>query len=286
MSPPGDGGLEGDVASKLYGEYENHEYDNGGKNDWHYVTLSMSPSGTGITWTNRAGVSWTLTPGSTPGDGVGSDLGVKADCPYFHEDYATARVDWDQHGRVVRVMGPGGEWYDRVDMEELGDDRGGMSMGTEITWTRIRKSTDRLQGSWDDGRGGVTVTGSEGRFVDDPDNVHELSDNEDGTLSVRGFTLTKLVGAVATWSGMGMEITWTRVEQPTDRLQGSWDDGRGGVTISGSEGRFVDDPDIVHEITDSDGTLCVRGFTLTEVIPEQALWSGMGMEVKWNRKTY
>jgi hypothetical protein len=49
----------------LLGNYENHLYDKGGKNDWHYVTINKADDTT-LKWSNRAGVSWTLT--TTPDD--------------------------------------------------------------------------------------------------------------------------------------------------------------------------------------------------------------------------
>mmetsp|Transcript_25554 Transcript_25554/g.52403 ORF Transcript_25554/g.52403 Transcript_25554/m.52403 type:complete len:333 (+) Transcript_25554:163-1161(+) len=44
----------------LVGKYECHLYDGGGKNDWHYVTISQEAPGR-FRWRNRAGASWGLT---------------------------------------------------------------------------------------------------------------------------------------------------------------------------------------------------------------------------------
>merc|ERR1711957_675230 len=82
---------------------------------------------------------------------------------------------------------------------------------------------DRLQGLWDDSKGGtVEVIGSEGRFSDS--GVHPISESA-GQLCTRGFTLVKFDEPVATWNGMGMEISWTR-KSKLDRLQGLWDDSK------------------------------------------------------------
>ena len=54
------------TSGDLIGDYECHLYDQKGKNDWHYVTISKVNEST-LMWTNRAGVSWplTLTPDKT-----------------------------------------------------------------------------------------------------------------------------------------------------------------------------------------------------------------------------
>ena len=52
--------LAASPAASLVGLYECHQYDGGGKNDWHYVTISEEAPGR-FNWRNRAGVSWSLT---------------------------------------------------------------------------------------------------------------------------------------------------------------------------------------------------------------------------------
>ncbi|MEM9164810.1 MAG: hypothetical protein AAGC54_17305, partial [Cyanobacteria bacterium P01_F01_bin.4] len=90
------------------GEYENHLYDQGGKNDWHYVTITQDPANpNALRWTNRAGVSWTLTPTTHQ-----TILSVGQDCPYHAQGYTQAMVKWS-NGQVVGLMGPGNELYDR-----------------------------------------------------------------------------------------------------------------------------------------------------------------------------
>lgn len=97
------------VLSLFLGEYENHLYDQGGKNNWHYVTISWdTTNNNALRWTNRAGVSWTLTPTSNK-----EILAVGQDCPYYSRGYTQAIVQWDNNGQVTGLLGPGNEPYDR-----------------------------------------------------------------------------------------------------------------------------------------------------------------------------
>ncbi|GEM_PF-2798683 len=91
----------------LLGAYENRKYGDS-KNDWHYVTLSAAGKDT-LSWSNRAGVSWTLTATSDP-----NTWSVGADSPYFGRGHRSADVEFHADGRVIRLTGPGGEWYYRV----------------------------------------------------------------------------------------------------------------------------------------------------------------------------
>merc|ERR1740130_2126745 len=66
---------------KLAGQYECHKYDDEeGKNEWHYadVTVADGPH-PALTWTNRAGVSWSLSLQEKDF----AALDVAQDCPYF-----------------------------------------------------------------------------------------------------------------------------------------------------------------------------------------------------------
>ncbi len=94
------------VDPSLLGNYENHLYDNGGKNDWHYVTISQVDDST-LKWTNRAGVSWTLTMTSEK-----TKLNVGEDCPYFQEGYKQATVVW-KGDQVSGLLGPWNELYQK-----------------------------------------------------------------------------------------------------------------------------------------------------------------------------
>lgn len=86
---------------ELAGSYECHAYDEGGKNDWHYVTIEQSET---FTWKNKAGASWTLNRTDHP-----LILAVGEDCPYF-EETKTALFTC-KGGEVVSVAGPGNEPY-------------------------------------------------------------------------------------------------------------------------------------------------------------------------------
>ena len=73
------------------GTYENHEYDGGGKNDWHYATLLASEDGRSLTWSNRAGYSWGMTPSACAQSVPRSsrpcvELVVGTDSPYHTSD--------------------------------------------------------------------------------------------------------------------------------------------------------------------------------------------------------
>jgi hypothetical protein len=68
------------VDDAILGQYECHLYDQGGKNDWHYVTVSKANETT-LNWANRAGVSWTLTITSDK-----TKLNVGQECPYYNFD--------------------------------------------------------------------------------------------------------------------------------------------------------------------------------------------------------
>ena len=95
------------LKEKLVGSYENHQYDKGGKNAWHYVKLEDADKNR-VRWSNRAGVSWTLS--LTEDRTV---LLVGQENPYFASGYRRARVEWNANGTVKRIQGPGNEWYDR-----------------------------------------------------------------------------------------------------------------------------------------------------------------------------
>ncbi len=94
-------------AQELTGTYENHLYDRSGKNNWHYVTIAEIDS-TRLKWTNREGVSWTLTLTADQ-----NSLSVGRDCPYYASGYRTATVQRNSNGRVTAILGPGNEPYQR-----------------------------------------------------------------------------------------------------------------------------------------------------------------------------
>jgi hypothetical protein len=94
-------------VTALLGKYENHQYDAGGKNNWHYVTITKIDDKK-IKWTNRAGVSWTLTITDDK-----NKLAVGSDCTYYNRGYKTATVKYDANGVVKSINGPNNEPYDR-----------------------------------------------------------------------------------------------------------------------------------------------------------------------------
>ena len=84
------------------GTFENHLYDNnGGKNNWHYVTIIYDATNDKYVWTNRAGISWSLY--ATEDEKF---LRVGTDCPYY-ANLKTAEVSH------VGIKGPGNELYTR-----------------------------------------------------------------------------------------------------------------------------------------------------------------------------
>jgi len=94
-------------VTSILGKYECHEYDEEGKNDWHYVTISQVNNST-LKWSNRAGVSWTLylTEDKTK-------LDVGRDSPYFKDGHREVTVVWER-GQILGLMGPGNELYRKL----------------------------------------------------------------------------------------------------------------------------------------------------------------------------
>ena len=85
------------MTDAFVGKYECHAYDAGGKNDWHYLEVTSNGDGA-YKWTNRAGASWTLTPGKDP-----SKLALKDDCPYF-KDVKFVEVRRNSSGAVTALV--------------------------------------------------------------------------------------------------------------------------------------------------------------------------------------
>jgi len=108
-----------DNISPLVGMYENHEYDGGGKNDWHYVEIiRKGPSS--VTWRNRAGAQWDLALSDDKTQLVPTTEGSGYPC----------EVKYDQHGRVTKLVQQG-EAYDRVDMAPIGSGAMDSTLATE-----------------------------------------------------------------------------------------------------------------------------------------------------------
>ena len=79
------------------GLYESHLYDNGGKNDWHYITIKTMKDGNGFIWENKAGVSWSLWPTINP-----LVFQVSDDCPYF-DSYKSVAFEMDSKNNVLGI---------------------------------------------------------------------------------------------------------------------------------------------------------------------------------------
>jgi len=98
---------------EVEGSYECHLYDQEGKNNWHFVELRRSPESRSpdLTWSNRAGVTWALTP-SVDAYGIAKLL-VASDCIYFADGHRVCEIQRDDEGRLMGVLGPHGELYTR-----------------------------------------------------------------------------------------------------------------------------------------------------------------------------
>ena len=62
--------------------------------DWNFVEIDYSSATNTFTWTNRAGVSWTMSPISGSGGWDTTQLTVGNDNPYFMDGYTSAGIEW------------------------------------------------------------------------------------------------------------------------------------------------------------------------------------------------
>lgn len=69
-----------------------------------------------FSWTNRAGVSWTLTQKALSP----AQFEVGTDCPYYSQGYTVATAKLDANGEVVGLSGPSGELYDKLGAPQAG----------------------------------------------------------------------------------------------------------------------------------------------------------------------
>ena len=82
------------------------------KNDWHNVQISDGDYPGDFIWTNRAGVSWTITQDACdPGT-----FYIDDDCPYFWNEENPYRITWIEVNDfdIDGVYGPGYEYYTKV----------------------------------------------------------------------------------------------------------------------------------------------------------------------------
>jgi len=96
---------------KIQGTYENHQYDNGGKNDWHYVQISIVLNQENkLRWANRAGPAWTLIYRENK-----PDLLKVVGSPYTNSwgKHYEAKLERNDDASVSLIRGPWGEKYAR-----------------------------------------------------------------------------------------------------------------------------------------------------------------------------
>jgi hypothetical protein len=138
-----------ELMQTVEGFYECHLHDDEGKNDWHFVELRRSPMASGcksmptLTWSNRAGMTWTLTP-SLDTDKDGLKLLVATDCPYFEDVHHVCELKHDDTGNLVGVFGPHQELYSRCNThsaEALIEDASSICM-VDVTSVSVETFSD------------------------------------------------------------------------------------------------------------------------------------------------
>lgn len=111
-----------DLSSEAYGKklfaiglkLECQKYMASGQtNDWHIVKLTTDDFQT-FKWTNKAGVSWSLTPATHDARGQPTSFNVGQDCPYYKQGYKVAKVVYGPDGNLLGLTGPGDEPYQYV----------------------------------------------------------------------------------------------------------------------------------------------------------------------------
>ena len=91
-----------DGNALVIGAFENHKYDNGGKTDSHYVTITYNSATNTYKWENKADQSWTLYSTS-----IYNVLRVGTNANY---DFGQTTVQFNQMG----IYGPGNEFYTKT----------------------------------------------------------------------------------------------------------------------------------------------------------------------------
>ena len=106
-----------DSAGKVLLEQETavgtYEHDCENQNDYHFVTVTAEREGLQLRWSNRAGVSWMLTPRADGNFDVGEE------CPYYNNGHTVCIVVRNTDsvpgaGSVNSLLGPWSEAYDQV----------------------------------------------------------------------------------------------------------------------------------------------------------------------------
>jgi len=101
----------------IVGKYENHYYDEGGKNGAHWVSIIWTGERNKYTWQNRHG-GWALTWNS-----LTSTFHVGEDCGYHGDGYKVMRVEEIENNtgkQVSTVYGPGEEPFKRESDQDPG----------------------------------------------------------------------------------------------------------------------------------------------------------------------
>ena len=81
-------------------EFENHLYDHGGKNFYHYVNITYDKDNSKYIWRNIGGVTWYIYT-----IGISNQLRVGAECPYYRNGYTVA------NSTQMGIYGPGNAIY-------------------------------------------------------------------------------------------------------------------------------------------------------------------------------
>jgi hypothetical protein len=99
------------ISQIVIGQYE---LTTDGTNKWHFVTITKKSSllNDTFTWTNSAGVSWTLIYLDQQ-DAETLRFTVGQDCPYFNDGYQIAAL-YINATKGIEIEGPQGELYVRL----------------------------------------------------------------------------------------------------------------------------------------------------------------------------
>merc|ERR1719331_3425628 len=82
--------------------------------NWDVVQVTWNAGSNTFTWTNLAGVSWSLSPISGSGGWDTTQLTVGNENPYFNDGYTSAKIEWgtEEGSQVVTtIKGPWGWPY-------------------------------------------------------------------------------------------------------------------------------------------------------------------------------
>lgn len=99
------------MTHELVGLYECKRYiGTKDENGWHQVKVIKE--GDSYRWLNDAGISWQLKSQRLPNSFV-----VGRDCPYFDSGYTRCRVILNDSRKVVALIGPQNERFDRYELQ-------------------------------------------------------------------------------------------------------------------------------------------------------------------------